>query len=108
VIHRIAGSRTRIERGFRGEPITRRTAYTAGGRMTLNNPLPTASLVRFSAAKNLTFVAASGQGGVEAVYADKNVWLSQKMMAQRYDVEVPDYQLLLEDDLRGRLVRGGQ
>ncbi len=34
-------------------------------------------------------MAASGTGGVEAVYADENVWLSQKMMAQLYDVEVP-------------------
>jgi hypothetical protein len=50
---------------------------------------PTASLVRSSAAEYLTFVAASGAGGVEAVYADENVWLSQKMMAQLYDVEVP-------------------
>jgi hypothetical protein len=33
-------------------------------------------------------VAASGAGGVEAVYADENVWLSQKMMAQLYDVDV--------------------
>jgi hypothetical protein len=45
--------------------------------------------VRSSAAEYLTFVAASGTGGVEAVYADENVWLSQKMMAQLYDVEVP-------------------
>jgi hypothetical protein len=30
-----------------------------------------ASLVRSSAAEHLTFGAASGQGGVEAVYADK-------------------------------------
>ena len=43
------------------------------------------SLVRSSAAEYLTFVAASGQGGVEAVYADENVWLSQKMMAVLYD-----------------------
>jgi len=50
---------------------------------------PTASLVRSSAAEYLTFVAASGTSGVEAVYADENVWLSQKMMAQLYDVEVP-------------------
>ncbi|HEY4180229.1 MAG TPA: RhuM family protein [Kofleriaceae bacterium] len=50
---------------------------------------PAASLVRSSAAEYLTFVAASGTGGVEAVYADENVWLSQKMMAQLYDVEVP-------------------
>lgn len=44
------------------------------------------SLVRSSAAEYLTFVAASGQGGVEAVYADENVWLTQKMMASLYDV----------------------
>lgn len=50
---------------------------------------PSASLVRSSAAEYLTFVAASGTGGVEAVYSDENVWLSQKMMAQLYDVEVP-------------------
>jgi hypothetical protein len=46
-----------------------------------------ASLVRSSAAEYLTFVAASGQGGVEAVYADENVWLTQKMMGVLYDVE---------------------
>jgi hypothetical protein len=46
-----------------------------------------ASLVRSSAAEYLTFVAASGQGGVEAVYADENVWLTQKMMGQLYGVE---------------------
>ncbi len=49
---------------------------------------PPASLVRSSAAEYLTFVAASGGGGVEAVYADESVWLSQKMMAQLYDVDV--------------------
>ena len=36
--------------------------------------------MRSSAAEYLTFVAVSGQGGVEAVYADENLWLSQKMM----------------------------
>ena len=46
------------------------------------------SLVRSSAAEYLTFVAASGQGGVEAVYAEENVWLSQKMMGLLYDVDV--------------------
>ena len=49
---------------------------------------PGASLVRSSAAEYLTFVAASGTGGVEAIYANENVWLSQKMMAQLYDVDV--------------------
>jgi hypothetical protein len=43
--------------------------------------------VRSSAAEYLTFVAASGQDGVEAVYAEENVWLSQKMMGELYDVE---------------------
>ena len=45
------------------------------------------SIVRSSAAEYLTFVAASGQGDVEAVYAEENVWLSQRMLGQLYDVE---------------------
>ncbi len=36
------------------------------------------SIVRSSAAEYLTFVAATGKGGFEAVYADKNIWLTQK------------------------------
>jgi hypothetical protein len=55
-----------------------------GGRPKKNTEV---SLVRSSAAEYLTFVAASGQGGVEAVYADENVWLSQKMMGVLYNVE---------------------
>jgi hypothetical protein len=46
------------------------------------------SLVRSSAAEYLTFAAASGQSGVEAIYADESIWLTQKMMAQLYDVDV--------------------
>ena len=49
---------------------------------------PEGSLARSSAAEYLTFVAASGQGGVEAVYADENIWLTQKMMGVLYDVNV--------------------
>ena len=45
------------------------------------------SMVRSSAAEYLTFVAASGEGGIEAVYANENIWLTQKMMAVLYDVE---------------------
>jgi hypothetical protein len=45
------------------------------------------SIVRSSAAEYLTFIAASGQGGVEAVYADESIWLTQKMMGVLYDVE---------------------
>ncbi len=45
------------------------------------------SIVRSSAAEYLTFVAATGKGGVEAVYADENIWLTQKMMGVLYNVE---------------------
>ena len=54
--------------------------------MSSKKNLPT---IRSSAAEYLTFIAATGQGGVEAVYADEDVWLSQKMMAELYNVEVP-------------------
>lgn len=46
------------------------------------------SIVRSSAAEYLTFVAASGKGGVEAIYAEESIWLTQKMLAQLYDVDV--------------------
>lgn len=45
-------------------------------------------MVRSSAAEYLTFVASAGQGGVEAVFADENVWLTQKMMGLLYGVDV--------------------
>lgn len=44
-------------------------------------------IVRSSAAEYLTFIAATGEGGVEVVYADENIWLSQKMMGVLYQVE---------------------
>jgi predicted outer membrane repeat protein len=46
------------------------------------------SIVRSSAAEYLTFIASSGNGGGGAVYANENVWLTQKMMAILYDVEI--------------------
>lgn len=46
------------------------------------------SITRSSAAEYLTFVAANREGGVQAVYADENVWLTQKMMGVLYDVDV--------------------
>lgn len=42
--------------------------------------------IRSSAAEYLTFITATGEGGVEAIYADENVWLTQKMMGVLYDV----------------------
>ena len=46
------------------------------------------SITRSSAAEYLTFVAANRENGVQAVYADENVWLTQKMMAALYDIDV--------------------
>jgi hypothetical protein len=45
------------------------------------------SIVRSSAAEYLTFIAASGQDGVEAIYADESIWLTQKMLGVLYNVE---------------------
>ena len=43
--------------------------------------------IRSSAAEYLTFITANGKGGVEAIYADEDVWLTQKMMGTLYGVE---------------------
>lgn len=38
------------------------------------------SLTRSSTAEYLSYIAAHGEGGVEAMYVDENIWLSQKMI----------------------------
>ena len=43
--------------------------------------------IRSSASEYLTFIAACGNGGVDAVYDDENIWLSQRMLGLLYDVE---------------------
>ena len=43
-------------------------------------------IVRSSAAEYLTFIIATGDGDVNAIYADENVWLTQTMMGMLYDV----------------------
>ena len=47
--------------------------------------------IRSSAAEYLTFIAATGDNkqSFEMRYEDENIWLTQKMMAVLYDVEVP-------------------
>lgn len=50
-------------------------------------PKADVSMVRSSAAEYLTFVASAGQSGVEAVFAQENIWLTQKLMGQLYDVD---------------------
>ncbi len=46
--------------------------------------------IRSSAAQYLTFVASTGdqEESVEMRYEDENIWLTQKMMATLYDVDV--------------------
>ena len=44
------------------------------------------SIVRSSAAEYLTFITATGESDVNAVYFDENVWLTQKMMGVLYNV----------------------
>ena len=46
------------------------------------------SIVRSSAAEYLTFFAATSKGCVEELYANENIWLTQKMIATLYDVDV--------------------
>ncbi|WP_026713595.1 virulence RhuM family protein [Flavobacterium daejeonense] len=46
------------------------------------------SVIRSSTAEYLTFIAATGEGGVEAIYANENIWLTQKMMGTLYNVNV--------------------
>lgn len=44
-------------------------------------------IVRSSAAEYLTFITATGESDVNAVYFEENVWLTQKMMGLLYNVE---------------------
>ena len=47
--------------------------------------------IRSSAAEYLTYVASTGDNpqSIEIRYEDENIWLTQKVMAKLYDVEVP-------------------
>lgn len=44
--------------------------------------------IRSSAAEYLTYIAASGEEGIEIRYQAENIWLTQKMMATLYDVSI--------------------
>lgn len=46
--------------------------------------------IRSSAAEYLTFVASTGDhpDSIEMRYEDENIWLTQRMMAELYDVDV--------------------
>ena len=47
--------------------------------------------IRSSAAEYLTFVSAIGDSAdsVEVRYEDENIWITQKMLAVLYGVEIP-------------------
>lgn len=57
-----------------------KTLYSILGRKRELN------LIHSSVAEYLTFITATGESQVDAIYANENVWLSQKMMVLLYDV----------------------
>jgi len=46
------------------------------------------NIIRSSSVEYLTFIAATGDGGVNAIYQEENIWLTQKMMGVLYNVNV--------------------
>ena len=55
----------------------------------MSSPKKPKDLLRASVAEYLTFVTATGESNIQSLYADENVWLSQKMMGLLYGVEIP-------------------
>ena len=53
----------------------------------MNSPKKPKDLLRASVAEYLTFVTATGESNIQSLYAEENVWLSQKMMGLLYGVE---------------------
>lgn len=47
--------------------------------------------IRSSTAEYLTFISATGnqESAIEMRYEDENIWLTQKLMAELYGVEIP-------------------
>ena len=55
----------------------------------MNSPKKPKDMLRASVAEYLTFVTATGESNIQSLYAEENVWLSQKMMGLLYGVEIP-------------------
>lgn len=53
----------------------------------MSSPKKPKDMLRASVAEYLTFVTATGESNIQSLYADENVWLSQKMMGLLYGVE---------------------
>lgn len=56
--------------------------------MKYDNRKKADKLIRSSAAEYLTYVAATGENGVELRYEDENIWLTQKMLSALYGVSI--------------------
>lgn len=54
----------------------------------MSSPKKPKDMLRASVAEYLTFVTATGESNIQSLYADENVWLSQKMMGLLYGVDV--------------------
>jgi len=54
--------------------------------MKYDNEKKVDKLIRSSAAEYLTYVAATGENGVELRYEDENIWLTQKMLSVLYGI----------------------
>lgn len=56
----------------------------------MSRKLKSLPIIRSSTAEYLTFIASTGDGerSIEMRYEDENIWLTQKMMAEIYDVDV--------------------
>ena len=53
-----------------------------------NNPDPPSKLIRNSTAEFLIFTAQDGGASIEARYEDETIWLTQRLMAELFDVDV--------------------
>ena len=53
----------------------------------MSSPKKSKDMLRASVAEYLTFITATGESNIQSLYADENVWLSQKMMGLLYGVE---------------------
>lgn len=54
----------------------------------MKNEFKEVAKIESSVAQYLTFISSSGESGVETIYADENIWLTQKMMGVLYNVSV--------------------
>jgi len=45
------------------------------------------NIIRSSSAEYLTYIASTGESGVDVIYANENIWVTQKMLGMLYNVE---------------------